>query len=60
MVSLEELDLDLVVVSSYGPADLEEVDMRNVVISLPSQVFLSEVSGQFRCDQLQIFLALAI
>ena len=60
MVSLEELALDLVVIGGHGSSDLKQVDMRDVVILLPSKVLLPEVSCQLRCDQLEILLALTI
>lgn len=60
MVSLEELALDLVVVGGHRSSDLQQVDMRDVVIPLPAKVLLSEVSSQLRGNQLQILLALTI
>lgn len=60
MVSLEELALDLVVVGGHRSSDLQQVDMRDVIIPLPSEILLPEVSSQLRGNQLQILLTLTI
>jgi hypothetical protein len=60
VVPLQQLRLDLLVAVGHRPPDLQQVQVRHVVVPLPPQGFLPEVRGQFRRNQFQVLLALAV
>ena len=60
MVPFEEFRFDLFITISNRSSDLEQINVGDVVISLPSKVFLTKVSGQLWSNQLKVFLTLTI
>ena len=60
MVSLYQLLLNLYIAIRNRPTNLQQIQMRNVVVLLTTDVLLTEESSQLRSDQLKVLLALTV